>query len=546
MAGINSYGVPIDLNAIPGNINSYIAQGPNYSWIGNLPDSYFAGQQAGYQERNRNAFPNGIPRDDQGNIDWQAVSDTLAKAGGTAAAPAAISTAQYPQLMKAVNDANGPVSAAPAAAPQSPGVQPTGNLPPSTAGGAQPIRTTDQAVTPSQIASANGGTQATPRQIAQNTGGDAVAIASALGVGVDQPVDMSDANNRQTVINAVRGNGGQQPQAEPQQTAQAQPQQQPQGQPAPASADVAQRYEQAAQAAYAKASAMALINPNVAKMLQARGDEYAKAAEQYRGGAIANQTLTPEQKNASTPGPISDLERSKAGASGLATDDAKNFSTDANGIVQLGRNAANGAQKAQFAKNLTLQPTFYSGPFSEGTETYNQFKSIFGSNPSAALPQEAFNKAVNDILQEQIRAMGKSGVGRVLQAEVNIMRQSIASLGMTPASNRALLTILGRVYQQEQDLGGIATNIQRQAAAGRIPAGQYSAALNDAVNKYYQDPSHHLITQDEIQHPQLLAAPDAPPQSAQWSLQQKQAWAASVGLKSGDPVRMNGNIVAVP
>jgi hypothetical protein len=31
-------------NLLPSNVNAQIAQGPNLSWIGQLPDAYFSGQ----------------------------------------------------------------------------------------------------------------------------------------------------------------------------------------------------------------------------------------------------------------------------------------------------------------------------------------------------------------------------------------------------------------------------------------------------------------------------------------------------------------------
>ena len=141
-------------------------------------------------------------------------------------------------------------------------------------------------------------------------------------------------------------------------------------------------------------------------------------------------------------------------------------------------------------------------------QTYQQFKSVFGSNPSTALPAEAFNKVVNDMLIEQVKALGQSGVGRVLMTEVNAMRQGIASMGITGASNRALAEIVSRVYQQS----GAIADIQRGIKA---PPGQRNVAFDNAVTEYLK--SHPLFSPEELQHPQLLGAPDAPPASVGWS-----------------------------
>ena len=87
-----------------------------------------------------------------------------------------------------------------------------------------------------------------------------------------------------------------------------------------------------------------------------------------------------------------------------------------------------------------------------------------GGDPNKAMPQEAFSKIVNDLLQEQVKAMGQSGVGRVLQSEVNIMRQAIASLGITPASNQLLLELTKRTYQKNMEIAQIAPAIQADDA----------------------------------------------------------------------------------
>lgn len=207
------------------------------------------------------------------------------------------------------------------------------------------------------------------------------------------------------------------------------------------------------------------------------------------------------------------------------------------GIQSVGANAVEARQKAGMMKALTLQPGFYSGPLHEGVETFNQFRSVFGANPTLAMPQEAFNKMANDLLTQQVKAMGQSGVGRVLLAEVNAMRASLASLGITPASNRALAEMTARVSQVQIDLAKIAQ------ANPRLP-GQINSAYDKAAMTYLEQ--HPLFRPEEYTHPQLLTAPDAPPESANWTVPDARKWAASAGLKPGDPIRVNGQIQAVP
>lgn len=515
---VNFPGVPLDTNAIPANINAYIAKGPDYSWIGNVPDSYFSGQKQGVAMRNANAFQNGLPRDDAGNVDWNAVTEMLAKAGGTAAIQPIVALGGLQSEQSILNNPppnlyGNQTSAQPA------------QLPPSTAGGSRPMtppaasaatpQTTDQALTPSQIASAN------PN-------------------GVPQPV--SQPTPAQTVQARFP-----QPQPQPQQpvqVAQAQPQPQPQGatvaggQPDPVEARAMQLGDY-----YARQAQALGFNPNTkaaSQAARAQADKYYAIAQQYRDARLKNAELTPEAKNATNPA-IIPFEENKGAAVQQAQDATKAFGADYQSITQLGRTAGMLQDRVQAAKNLTLQPGFYSGPFAKGVESYQQFRSVFGADPSAATPAEAFNKITNDILADQIKAMGKSGVGRVLQAEVNIMKNGIASLGITAQTNRAQLEMLNRVYQEEQRYAQFAEQVRNDP---RIPPQAKGSALNQGIAQWQK--SHPMFTQDELQHPQLLGAPDAPPQSAQWSPQQKRAWAQSVGLQPGDPIRFNGQIQAVP
>jgi hypothetical protein len=94
-----------------------------------------------------------------------------------------------------------------------------------------------------------------------------------------------------------------------------------------------------------------------------------------------------------------------------------------------------------------------------------------------------------------------------------------------------------RTYQWQQGMADYVKNVPR--AAGRS-----QQALDEASMAYAKQ--HPIFSPEELQNPTLLGAPDAPPQSAQWNPQQKQQWARSIGLKSGDPIRFNGKLAQVP
>src|SRR5580698_9857257 len=61
---------------------SYAAPLVNFGALGDYPQDYFAGQQRRRTTNLQNAFPNGLPRDAQGNVDVDSVGDTLTKLGG--------------------------------------------------------------------------------------------------------------------------------------------------------------------------------------------------------------------------------------------------------------------------------------------------------------------------------------------------------------------------------------------------------------------------------------------------------------------------------
>lgn len=282
-----------------------------------------------------------------------------------------------------------------------------------------------------------------------------------------------------------------------------------------------------------RAAATATFDPNgatqmgnLAKQINdalAKDHEAPPAVREWQSGRNPGETLPDYQARTSALGEASKL-------------DVTNFDKKYTGIQQLGEAAYNGLQKAALASRLTTDPNFYSGPLEPTVKMYNQFKSVFGENPTAAMPQEAFNKVVTDMLTEQIKALGASGVGRVLQTEVQNMRQSIASLGVTPASNRALLEVVSRVYKQAQDISGISQTVDRKNP------GTMTQQLDQKIDQYYR--SHPLFTPDELNDPRVLAAPTAPTNIQ--TVDQARAWGKQQGLNTGDPIRVNGVIKALP
>lgn len=260
----------------------------------------------------------------------------------------------------------------------------------------------------------------------------------------------------------------------------------------------------------------------------------------------ANRTMTPTAKDTKPlPGesPAQAAERIKVrGAidTKAAEGSVANFEKDYRGLQVASQSAYNGIAKAKLGSQLTQQPGFYSGPLQPTTQMYQQFKSTFGNDPSSATPQEAFQKVVTDMLTEQVKALGQSGVGRVLMVEVQNMQKSIASLGISPATNRVLLDTVQRVYGQSQQLAEIARGIQSDQ---NIPPEQKQAALDQAADNFYKQ--NPIFKPEEVADPRLIGAPTVP--AGVTTIPAFIAWAKVQNLPSGYPARLpNGKMKMVP
>lgn len=199
------------------------------------------------------------------------------------------------------------------------------------------------------------------------------------------------------------------------------------------------------------------------------------------------------------------------------------------GIVKLGTEARLANQKIDLARRFADDPNFMSGPAEGINRRIKQWVATIGGNPNSAQPQEAFKKAVGDLLSEQIRAMAGSGVGRVLMTEVQTMKDSIASLGITPATNRLLLEELSRVHNVQATTQDLAAQYVKQH-------GHLDAQWPGVVAQYYK--ANPMFSPAELNDPRLIAPPQPPPHL---NGVQIETWAKRMGLKPGDPIRIGSD-----
>ena len=194
------------------------------------------------------------------------------------------------------------------------------------------------------------------------------------------------------------------------------------------------------------------------------------------------------------------------------------------GLIGLGDAADREVDKVKFAKRLANNPDFYSGPLAPTAKLYKQFQSNFGK-PYSALPMEAMDKVANDMLNQQIRALGSSGVGQVRVAEIQNLRRTIVSDKVTPETVRMLLNLVDRNYKDAQEIRDMAADYK---------GGRLDADFDKKAAQYYK--THHLISADEMKEPRLLAQPEF----------DSFAEAKRAGLKPGDVFLVNGKQHHVP
>lgn len=513
--------MPVNLNLLSDDL---IAKGvPTTSAIGDLPQNYWAGQKAGSEFEQRNLFRSGLPRDAAGNVDWNKAGQMVIESAGAPGITPGIALQNF-DINRKLLEQIGKGGFDPEPLP--PSIQ--RNVPaPKTSEAPQDAPQATAYATPDA-----GGERLRPGQ--QGNLGTVTGV-TVDGQPTEEPAQPFAARFAGAQVPDVIAQG-------PEAVAEAKPKQVQTVQYQRPSTDAgtqtevsernAARYETAANKAYQASNlAAAAGNQALAGSLKARGDAYMKQAEQIRGGSIKNQELTTGEKESRSGGSPNVQEQKRVEK--YAEEDAKEFSKQQTSIQAAGTTAASTASKIQYAKQLTLDPNFYSGPWNETVKDFQQFRSIFGRDPKAASSMEAFNKLGQDMLQESIKSMGQSGVGRVLMSEVAIMKQAIAGLGITPASNRILLEMSARVAQKQQEIAQITAHLPPN-----------TQVLNSTVQNYLK--AKPLFTPQEVRNPMMLAAPDAPPGSGGWSPAQWQAWGQRVGVRPGEPVRYNGQYMMIP
>ena len=500
-----------------------------------LEDLVVKRQQAGREEEKANVFRNGIPKDANGNIDVGQVTDKLARINPDYAMPLINTQIAGQQGQVAANAING-VNGTPAA--------PASTQPPQRAASAsspQPASTPAAATQPTVMTILDA--QGIPNDQLQAA---SESLARQLGVSPTDPIDTSDPRVRNVLgpaIQRLKGVGqvvaqsGQpqaatpqstQPDAQPQPDSGAQPQQGGTTGWTQADAD-AQSLRSTRLNAYA--AAIANVNPKAAEAAKAEAAAAEGRAKQIRDYISSEDTSTNDQKNYQSdklPGEsMADYQARAAGGQELAKQDSIAYSKKYEGIQKAAQEASIEQPKIQLMKTFSNDPNFYSGPLEPTNRGFKQFAATIGADPNRALPQEGFNKVASDMLTSQIRALGASGAGPVRIAEVKNMQKSIANLGITPVTNRLLVEITDRAYN---DVKNIAELTRKYETNPKNLPGKKNVGLDTEIQKYYD--SHPLFTKEEISDPRLIAPPEF----------KDSRLAFNAKLPKGQPVKIDGKL----
>ena len=513
----------------------------NFDSIGNLLQDFVKGRQAGREEEKANAFRNGIPRDASGDPDFNKITDTAARIGGIDYAMPILKLQTDRQAAQIGANAISPQAGqpAPAAAPTS---QPAPNAAPSqrTAVSSSPAATSSgQPSTVMTILAAQG----IPNDQLQAASD---SVARQLGVAPTDQIDTKDPQVRNVLgpaIQRLKGVGQVVSQGQPQPSA-TQP---ANGSPAPATTpdvqpqaasgqpgmdmETANRLTGEASLIRSKAAALSAVNPKISEVLTKEADSRDARAKQIRDYLSEEDKSTTDQKNYQSdklPGEsMAGYQARVAAGSELGKQDSIAYSKKYEGIQKAAQEASIEQPKIQLMKTFSNDPNFYSGPLEPTNRGFKQFAATVGADPNKALPQEGFNKVASDMLTSQIRALGASGAGPVRIAEVKNMQKSIANLGITPVTNRLLVEITDRAYN---DVKNIAELTRKYEIDPKNLPGKKNVGLDTAIQQYYE--SHPLFTKEEISDPRLIAPPEF--KDARTAFNAK--------LPKGQPVKIDGKL----
>lgn len=515
---------------------SYAAPLLSFQPLGDLAKNYYEGTQEKNTLDKQQLFRNGIPRDPQGNLDLNKITDMVAKTGGYEGVAPLIT--QQLQLKAGADLAN-------AGAPPEPGHpgQPTSR--PAVPGQGGP---TSAPIPGQPTLSATGGDtgdQGAPTirsMVTEFGGGKEMTpvisqIVRQLRINPDGPLNGDQAGQVKQLYAQLNGGGAAPGQQSGQSGAQSGP--------APAVADAPQPGSPAGVLqgdSIAASQALRARAANIQKYATAYANVNKPAAEEAQKTATAlsaqadkmdERLSTAAQRPANIQQKVVEKENENE-----VVQSQKTY----NGMHAISNQFETTLEPAiQIAKGILNQPDMYSGIGGHLSLDFNKIKAALGDNAAATL-QEGLQKinAISVLAQvnQQKDEMQEAGAAssRIFAQQVDQVAKASASMENTVSGNRFLVNF--------QDRMGQFSKVLTQQAQDYIKAhGHLDPQFDKQISSYIK--AHPIFSDQERADPRILGAPDAP--HGQKSKADVLAWAGKMGLKSGDPFRTPaGDVRYVP
>jgi hypothetical protein len=551
---------------------NYAAPLLNFAPIANAPQDLFQGQQRARTTRLQNAFPDGLPKNSDGSIDIGGMTDTLTKLGGAEYASQMLPLLMQGQMgqagANAIQSTGDPNSAAPPANANVPGASGPANIRGPQRTSSAPGSTTPGQPQLSTVGADNNGSDTVRSVATEAFGGKDVSpliprFASALGVDPDAPLNPQQvaqaraimsrtAQNTSPGVASDAGNGtaaaptpvGGASGAPAPNGAIAAPVAHPVapsggGSPSAASSLVPQGYQpgpyanaltQRAMALRTQAARVASFSAGAAqaKVLQEQAQAYDDRAKQIFDSLNTANQPTNTQKDVATGADLSTAVNQAA---------AKRSAEVYSGIQGSANQFETGLKPyLDISRSILNDPRVYTGAGGNLSLDLNRVRTMFGDSNAAVL-QEALQKTtassvlaqINQQKNELMESGGPGSSGRIFQQQVELVEKAAPQLSTTPAGNRFLVEVAGR-------MGDLATQIRDQAANYLQTHKVLDANFDKQVSDYLK--SNPVFNKDELSNPALLGAPSAPPNIN--NPRDAAAWAQGMGLQKGDPIRVNG------
>lgn len=195
----------------------------------------------------------------------------------------------------------------------------------------------------------------------------------------------------------------------------------------------------------------------------------------------------------------------------------------------------------QLSRSIIDQPGMYSGLFAGGVLDYNRAKVLLGGDAKAAMLQEALTKVtatsvlgqINTQRDQLMEAGGASS--RIFSSQVDLVEKAAPALTNTPAGNRFLIEV-------SQRMGELSVNVRQQAIDYVRTHGHLDPGFDQQIADYMH--KHPVFNTNEMAHPEVLGAPQMP---QPMDKQQTAAWARSLSVRPGDPIKTpTGRYVPAP